>query len=244
MKSLKRRTLTGAFATAASAALVVVATAMPAQATTSEPPSVSAPTAADVQGVRDILNKFEVPAAQQGALIQKAKDGQGWDVWDPNATPVSTESGKVISGFKYDIKRYADGSVAATGLEIPKVQAAGGISPRSISQCTYTSGSGYANAQGCQIDGIWGTVLIGAANVSYTLVNGAGDKINSTGYGYQRCNWPTTCNSPSRVVYRATELGSSPAYAKWQSDVTAPTGSWNVWVALNVSHDTAWQTNS
>jgi hypothetical protein len=218
-------------------ALSGVAFAAPAVAST------PGPTATDIQNIRDLLTKFEVPAGTQDALVQKVVANQLWDVYSKAAKPVVTEH-KVIDGFNYTINRYEDGSLSASGLEIPRVVSTTGVTPMSLSQCHYTSGSGYSNATGCQIDGIWGTVLIGAANMSYTLVNGAADKITGYGYGYQKCYFPTTCSSPTKVASSYQEVGSAQAYAKYQADVSATSGSWNVWVQLNVGHDTAWETTS
>jgi hypothetical protein len=196
----------------------------------------------DVQNLRDILAKYEVPAEQQESLIELAKSGEPWDVYDASAVPVSVETDTVISGFNYTIKRYADGSVAATGMEIPV--AANGVGSMAISQCTYATGSGYHNATGCQIDGVWGSVLIGAINVSWTLVQGGPDRITNWGYGYQKCFAPTGCSSPTRVMSQAVEGGGLYAHARWQADVSAAWGTWNVWVQLNVGKDSAWQSNS
>jgi len=113
----------------------------------------------------------------------------------------------------------------------------------SISQCHYTTGSGYSNATGCQVDGIWGTVLIGAVGVSYTLVQGGTDRFTSTGYGFQKCYAPTGCSSPTLVASQTVET-STAAYGRWQADVSAAWGTWNVWVQLNVGGDSAWETNS
>lgn len=243
MKSLKTRSLLGAIAATASAALFVVGAAMPAQADTSDG-TASGLSASDAQTLRDSLTKFDVPEAQQDALIAKAAAGQVWDASLPSSVPVSEETNVVKGGFNYDVKRFADGSVAAVGLQIPAAAPTGGIQPRGISQCHYQNGSGYSTATGCQIDGTWGTVFAGAINVGYTLVNGGLDRVLDSGYGFQRCAYPTTCSSPSRVAYKAVE-NSTAAYAKFQADVSAPyLGSWNVWVQLNAGGDTAWMSNS
>lgn len=197
--------------------------------------------AAEVEDLRALFDKFEIPEHQQDGLIEVAEAGQPWDVYEPGAEPVEVEHDRVISGYTYTIERYADGSVAATGLEVP--QPAGLIGPMAISQCRWSTGSGYSNATGCQLDGIWGSVLIGAANVSWTHVQGGLDRITSFGYGYQKCFAPTGCSSPVLVMSKTVE-GSGNAYARWQSDVSAAWGTWNVWIQLNVGGDRAWQTNS
>jgi hypothetical protein len=190
--------------------------------------------------VRATLTKFEVPAAQQDSLIAKLNDGESWDVYTSTG-PTTTES-EMIGDMSYTITRYEDGSFKAMGLEKPQLAStmANSVTPFSITRCTYSLGSGYENATGCQIDGVWGTVVIGAINVGYTLVNGAPDQFTSPGSGYQHCT-VVTCSTPSRVYYQKTE-GTSDAEVRWQSDVTNSLvlpSSWNVWVELEVGHDTA-----
>jgi hypothetical protein len=195
----------------------------------------------DDRTVEETLEKFGVPIEQRAGLLAAAAAQQPWDVYLPDAEPSTVEHDVEIDGFSYTIERYADGSISATGLEIPKDNAE--VGAQEISQCSYSTGSGYHNATNCQLDGIWGTVLIGASGVSYTLVQGASDRITDTGYGYQKCNFPTFCSSPALVMSQLTE-GPGSAYARWQSDVSAAWGTWNIWLQLNVGGDSAWQTNS
>jgi hypothetical protein len=195
------------------------------------------------QAIRAVLVRWDVPAEQQDALLAKVVAGEPWDVYG-EGVPVSTES-RVVDGCEYSIERFADGSVAAVGVEIPEEVPAGVASPMSIVGCTTSTGSGYAARTGCQVDAWIGTVFIAALNVGYTHVQGGYDYITSTGYGAQNCIYPTSCTSPVRVAYKQHENASGNAYARWQSDVTGGVlGSWNVWVQLNVGGDTAWSTNS
>ena len=236
-----RRSLT-AISAAVTAACLVVTGAVSAHATTADEPPTTSLTESDAQVLRATMTKFDVPAATQDVLIARARSGQLWDASIPSAVPVSEQHGVVKDGFVYDVKRYADGSVAYVGLQVPAEE--GGALGRSISQCRYQTGSGYSNATGCQIDGAWGTVLIGAINVGYTLVHGGADRIIAGGYGFQRCLYPTSCSSPVRVLWKQAE-NSSAAHQRWQADVNGGyLGSWNVWVQLNVGGDRAWQTNS
>lgn len=201
-------------------------------------------TAADEQVLRRSLSRFDVPESTQDVLIDRARAGELWDATAPDAVPVSEAHGVVRDGFSYDVKHYADGSVSYVGLQIPSGGEGVDGGPRTISQCRYQSGSGYSNATGCQIDGAWGTVIAGAINVGYTLVQGGADRMIDGGYGFQRCVYPTSCSSPVRVLWKPVE-DSSAAYQRWQADVNGGyLGSWNVWVQLNVGGDRAWQTNS
>lgn len=199
--------------------------------------------AQEEQQIVTILNKFDVPASQQTSLIQKVEDNDPWDVYTPGAQPITTDQ-EVIDGFNYTVKRYADGSTSAVGMQVPTEVSAGGMHPMDVTQCTSHTGSGYANFSGCQVDGWWGTVFVGAINVSFTLVNGGYDYFSATGYGFQQCAAPTNCTSPTRVLYKQSENAYGKAYARWQSDVSSPFGSWNVWVQLNVGGNTYTETTS
>jgi hypothetical protein len=118
------------------------------------------------------------------------------------------------------------------------------VQPFALGHCRVVSGSGYSSATGCQVDGWWGSVRAGAANMGYTLVNGAYDYISNAGYGFQSCAWPTTCSSPILVENYPYEDGRGPGYVKWQADVSSSTGSWNVWVKLHVGGNSAWDSTS
>lgn len=201
------------------------------------------PSEVELADVRALLERFDVPESDQENLLQAVAQGELWDVYRGEA-PVSTEQ-QTIDGIDYTIDRFADGSFRAIGFEIPEVvqqDRPSGPSPRAITGCRVTSGSGYSNATGCQIDGVWGTILLGATNVSYTIAQGNPDRITSTGYGFQKCI-VVSCSSPTLVVFEPVE-GSGPAYARWQSDISASYASWNVSFQLNVGGDSAWQTNS
>jgi hypothetical protein len=204
---------------------------------------VSALTDANIQDIKDLLSKFLVPEAQQTELIEKTKKGINWDVYDSTKSPVTVEYDQVISGMNYTIKRYADGSLAAQGLEVAEVVDPKAPVPMSIFNCTVTTGSGYAAYRGCQVDGVWGTVFLGACAMNFTIVNGGFDSIGDGGAGFQKCIAPTSCSTPSRVLYSGQE-GVGPAYSRWQGDVSAPWASWNAWVQLNVGGNSYWQTNS
>lgn len=231
-------------------ALSTLGMAAPAQATAAQvaEQKVSTLTDANVQDIKDLLSKFLVPEEQQKELIKKAKKGAKWDVYDSAKSPTTVEHDQVIGGMNYTIKRYADGSLAAQGVEVPQVLDSNVLDPNqpvpmSISRCTVTTGSGYAAYRGCQIDGVWGTVLVGAYALNFTIVNGGFDSIGSGGAGFQKCIAPTSCSTPTRVLHSAQE-GVLAAYSRWQGDVSAPWASWNVWVQLNVGGNSYWQTNS
>lgn len=195
----------------------------------------------------DLLTKFGVPPQQQSALLAAAASGEPWDVYLADAIPVLTEKA-TIDGIEYGISRFADGSFSAFGIEVPVQSNTGEAGQRfgndpAITQCHYATGSGHQSVTGCQIDGVWGTIIIGAIDVGYTLVDGGLDRMTDYGYGYQQCLYPTSCSSPALVLSQDVE-GSEAAHGRWQADVTAAWGSWNVWVQLNVGDDSAWQSNS
>lgn len=228
---------------------MVLGTATVSSAAPSSPKAeVNQPTALEIADLTALLSKFSVPAEQQATLIQKAKNGQAWDVYDKAKSPVTTENDVVIANFSYTINRFADGSVSAVGLETSKLAApSAGNSPvlRALRFCTSTGGTGYRSYENCQIDGVWGSVRVGAAGIDYTILQGGRDSITYAGYGFQTCIWPTNCSTPNLVISEMTELGpSTPAAIRWQSDISATWGSWNAWVQLNVGSDSAWQTNS
>ncbi|WP_440709415.1 hypothetical protein [Herbiconiux sp. YIM B11900] len=198
------------------------------------------------QATIDLLTKFGVPPHQQMALLEVAASGAPWDVYREGAVPSLVERAS-IDGVEYQIRRFPDGSFSAVGVETPIESR--GTAPSSaesdpaITQCTYTTGSGHQSVTGCQIDGVWGTIVVGAIGVGYTLVDGGLDRMTDYGYGYQQCLIPTSCSSPSLVMSQDIE-GSTAAHGRWQADVSAPWGSWNVWIQLNVGDDSAWQSNS
>ena len=235
----------GIGAALACASLLALVSAMPANAAQSEPAattvtSVTTSTATpafDEVKLRELLDKFDVPAAEQDSLIEVARDGDVWDVLIPGSIPVTTGEETEIDGFDDTISRFADGSVAASGVEIPHIA---DPNARGINSCSYTTGTGYLSATGCQIDGVWGTVVLGATAVNYTRNNGAAfDQITRNGSPFQRCLWPTTCSSPTLVASKAFENAAGPAHVRWQGDVSSSAGSWNAWVRLNVGGDSA-----
>ncbi|HIY64699.1 MAG TPA: hypothetical protein H9830_00300 [Candidatus Agrococcus pullicola] len=169
----------------------------------------------------------------------------------PGAEPVRTDTfiqdGNAVyadDGDRVSVTWFADGSPVVTAAEIPteKIEPADGVSPMSIQGCTYSSGSGYANAVGCTISGWWGTVQM-AFLADYTTVQGGPDHIVDTYNGWQQCVIPTTCSRPSEIQSKYYE-NSTPAYSRWASTVTAPWGSWEVWMQLNVGGDSGWSTSS
>lgn len=248
MKNLRSnfgKKLTG-FALAGLISVGMLGVAAPAEATPGTTGTSSNPSSSELNEVRDVFSKFSIPVQQQDDLIQKALNGVAWDVYNPANEPVTVEDDQVIGNMNYTIKRYADGSVAASGMEIPVEVSASlpnVVQPFALSQCKVASGSGYRVFTGCQIDGWWGNVRVGAANISYSLINGAYDSISNPGYGFQSCLWPLNCTSPVLVLNSPYETGQGPAYIKWQSDVSGA-GSWNVWVRLTVGGDAAWDSTS
>jgi hypothetical protein len=159
MKSLKTRALLGAFATAASAALVVVGAAMPAQAATSAGSATTAvTTASEVSATAaDFLAKYGVNQATIDKLIAEYESGGKWDSFSSESTPVSTQTQRV-GGFDETVKHFADGSVAVNRLQVPRVVAPGTVQPMdAVHGCT-VSGSMRNN---CQADMWVGVVSMG-----------------------------------------------------------------------------------
>lgn len=222
--------------------------AVPAQAEPAPVTVTEQGTPSQINDLQNLLTRFSVPADQQASLIQKANDGVPWDVYLEGKTPVSVDEKQIIDGFDYTIKRYADGSVAASGIEIPVEVAAqdeNGMQTFGLQYCKITGGSGYSVATGCQISGMFGSAIIGVSNMSYTIVNGGYDTIGNVGNGFQSCLWPVLCTTPLLVGNFGYEDSQGPGWVKWQSDMTTSgVHSWNAWVQLNVGNNSAWQTNS
>jgi hypothetical protein len=220
---------------ALSVAAGLIMTLVGAPAVSMAAPSGVSASPVDIDAMEELFEKFGVPEAQQHVLLQEAQSGIPWDVYESGP---SVREAWNADGFTYTVDRFADGSFRAVGIEDPQP-----ASPGAVTQCSISTGSGYSNADNCQIDGVWGSVLLGAVNVDYTIVDGLPDRITDTGYGYQKCYAPTTCSSPGLVESDDVE-DDGPAFARWQSDVTAAWGSWNVWFQLNVGGDRAYQSNS
>lgn len=197
------------------------------------------PTASEIAELRAMFDKFSVPTAKRDALISKVNQGIPWDALV--GTKASTHETRTIDNYDYSIDRFPDGSVKAVGLE--KAVVVGDFSTQTLQGCRVRSGSGYKDYQGCQIDGVWGSVHLTVSDLAYTIVQGSNDSIYDWGYGSQKCIG-VTCSSPVRVLSRAQENTNGVAYGRYQSDVASPGGSWNVWLQLNVGKDKAWQTNS
>ncbi|PWJ62000.1 hypothetical protein B0H03_11323 [Rathayibacter iranicus NCPPB 2253 = VKM Ac-1602] len=111
-----------------------------------------------------------------------------------------------------------------------------------IDGCRAQTGSGYFNS--CSITASWsgGVVQLGFV-ASYSLIQGGYDQIIGTGMTWQRCAG-VQCTSPTFTVKKWSEGSSGPAVIRGQSDVSAPWGSWNAWVALNVGRDHGYATSS
>lgn len=193
------------------------------------------------------------PEGTVDALVEKLNSGQPVDAFLGGA-PVSTYTftqigdGPLASdGEEVTVSTFPDGSAntvavdAATVLDLP----AGEITPMAESGgCRVQTGSGYSNFNSCSITASWsgGVVQLGFV-ASYSLIQGGYDQIIGTGMTWQRCGG-VQCTSPTFTVKKLSEGTSGPAVLRGQSDVSAPWGSWNAWVALNVGRDHGYATSS
>lgn len=102
-------------------------------------------TAEDSANMRAWFADYGVTAAAQSYLTSKVGRGELLDS-DRNVPPVRTEAtrtGQVIR----TVRTYPDGSISVSEVSdlksIAKAKSNGGLSPRSVSSCVYTSGGTY-----------------------------------------------------------------------------------------------------
>jgi len=177
------------------------------------------------------------------ALVAKLDAGQPVDALRPDAEPVGESAFVQVGDAPYakdgatvSVRWYADGSPAVSAVEKASEVPNGAIFPLSVQGCRVSSGSGYSNYNGCTVSAWWGTVQ-SAFRADFTLVQGGFDRINATYNGWQQCGVPTTCSAPYESQRKSVESTSGPATSRWQQTVTAPWGSWEVWIQLRVGGD-------
>lgn len=126
--------------TAFACALALVALGTPALASSNSPVAGWELSEADALVLTDFLESYDVEPATQESLLRKFRAGEPWDSFSPGASPVSVETRESATQSE-TIYTYADGSVAATGVEIPQpAPPNGGMAPMAgISGCTATS---------------------------------------------------------------------------------------------------------
>lgn len=214
------------------------------------PLSTAAPTEDPWADMRAGYASLGTEPATVEALVSKLESGQPVDAF-LGAEPVSSHSYVQIGdgpladdGDLVTVSIFPDGSANTVAVESPSGTPGGVATMAQIGGCSVQTGSGYQNSNGCSVTATWSAGAIQAGFVaSYSLIQGGYDQIIGTGMTWQRCS-PMTCSSPTFTVKKMSEGFSGPAVLRGQSDVTAPWGSWNVWVALNVGGDRAWATQS
>lgn len=209
--------------------------------------TVVAPTAAVADDpyseVRDGYVALGMPEPTIDALIAKLDAGQPIDALLPSAEPVSESTFIQVGDAPYAedgatvfVRWYTDGSPAVSAVEEAVEVPSGAIIPFSVQGCSVSSGSGYSNYTGCTVSAWWGTVQ-SAFRANFTLVQGGYDQITNAYNGWQQCAYPTTCSAPYESQRKSNENASGPATSRWQQTVTAPWGSWEVWIQLRVGGD-------
>lgn len=106
-------------------------------------------TPAQEQQARAVFNEYGVSAQTQDSLFNKLESGQVWDVYT-GATPV-TSTTSIVGGYNQTLETFADGSISVSSVEIPRKTAVGGISPMSVTGCTYGSSAGVFYGTDCRV---------------------------------------------------------------------------------------------
>ncbi|MFF1573718.1 hypothetical protein ACFVWR_13275 [Leifsonia sp. NPDC058292] len=105
----------------------------------------------------DFLAKYGVDQGTIDTLIAEYENGGKWDSFSSESAPVSSQTQRV-AGFDETVKHYADGSVAVTRAQVPRVITPGTIQPMdAVHGCT-VSGNMRNN---CQADMWVGVVSMG-----------------------------------------------------------------------------------
>lgn len=225
------------FATAAAAgvSLLLFGVAVPASATETADPFADA---------RAGFTQLGLSSHESDLLLGKLTNGEPLDSMTDGAVPVRTDQYVQVGDAPYagdgdqvTVKWFADGSPVVTSTEAP-TEPAKNETARAIDGCTYTSGSGYSRAYGCTVTAWWGTIQI-AFLADYTLVQGGPDYISDAYNGWQQCVYPTSCARPVEIQAKYTEGSGGDAFSRWGSTVSAPWGSWEVWVQIMVGQDRA-----
>jgi len=179
--------------------------------------------------VRADFTKYGVPAVTQNKLINKFNRGELFDSLLGKA-PISTEKSEDANRI-VTVARFADGSVTVTKADKP----GDGTKFGTIRECVRTGGSGYSNFTNCTIEQSWFVVAI-AFVASYSIINGAPDRISFVGNQTQNCKG-ATCSNLRFTQNKRVEDSGGPATVQLQVSATTPVNSWEAWLLLEVGGD-------
>ena len=187
---------------------------------------------------RASLSEYGVTAEHQDGLVEKLRTGKPFDVFT-DASPITTEHRSTATEDEV-IERYADGSFKAQSVEKAVAVSPDVITPlsASITNCQYSGGSGYAVYRNCSVSATWTTVVNIGFVATYQHVNGQASTILSVGNTSQNCAG-VHCTTPTASIGQASSLGTSPAFARGTTSVSAVWGNWDAWVELQVRPSTA-----
>lgn len=172
------------------------------------------------EGPRVFWTTYGVPESTQDTLEAKYNTTGVIDAFNPANTPVET---RIVDneGQISTVEVFADGSIHVSSVETPTELAPGAIAPRGISQCTVTSGAGWAEYKNCLVEGSDGYRTM-TFRASYQKATGAYAKIVS-------CASPSAGSSignmtnPKRTQYRLNSTAQQSALCQYSSVFT----SWN-----------------
>lgn len=111
------------------------------------------------------------------------------------------------------------GQVDLVGLGLIDETARQDASSMSISNCTFSSGSGYAVYSNCLVGGNKDGKLSMWFYASYTIVQGGYDSISQTSNPGKSCVWPYSC---STVPWRSSFVSKEASYTKAGATYTMP----------------------
>jgi hypothetical protein len=188
----------------------------------------------DEDQIRSELAQYQVSAADQDTLLDKAHLGILWDSMNPSKLPISTVETQDGTFIKI-VSRYADASIKITTIEKPRNP----MLRSSVSNCINASGTGFRSYSNCLISN--DTVLVHMGfTASFTLVNGGYDLINSASNPAAICRLGTCTDVTLTVSPQRESLASGAANAHMQlTYILYPgIGSSTYTLDLNVGHDT------
>lgn len=94
------------------------------------------------------MQVYSIPADDRERLVDSYLDGDRWDSLTPGEQPVSVEE-VTHEGVRYEVRRFDDGSVQASGIEIPEL--AGDFSPQNIENCSIQSSGTTTLFSNCEV---------------------------------------------------------------------------------------------
>ncbi|QDW62315.1 hypothetical protein [Oerskovia sp. KBS0722] len=208
-----------------------IGTAHIARAADQDPGSTSANlTAIQIASLSTFLSENGVPEGTRASLLQKLAAGEMWDSMSGDEPVSVTESTTAVD--RRTVSTYEDGSVVVDTIQLPTpAPGHGTITAFDVKNCrSSASGSGYTNYYDCQAASSTGIMTMGFY-ISYTLVDGVGDKINAVSSPYRQATVGTS-TPPTLSIAKKIENSSGSAWARIQSTWTgfagAPSGTYEM----------------